>query len=170
MKVIIQFLIQGTKGVKEKMDKKKLAPILVLMMLSAVTAGAIVWTSMSFTSTGTFVARDQLGIYSEGTCTTPLTAVAWGDLHRSDVKVLELWVKNEGERETELRWSFVMTGSTLASWVLRYNGQVCPTADKIGNLAPGANFRLVLTLTCSGSEVLGNVLSITTTFTGNNLS
>lgn len=152
------------------MDKKRLVPILVLMMLSATVAGAAILVFKSFTATGTFVAISGLGLYSDAGCTTSLTPVAWGDLHRGDTKMVLVWIKNTGEGTITLSWDYTMTGSTTATWQLWdvTNTDFVPKGGSlVGSLAPGAVRQVRLDLACGPAEVFGNVLAITTTINGN---
>jgi len=136
-----------------------------LVMGSAV---AVTWITVSFTSTGTFVARDGLVLYSNVECTTVLAPVAWGDLHRGDVKGVTAYLKNTGEREVRVSWDYVMTGSSTASWTIMSTppGYATAKGGAIAFLAPGAVMQIQLTLTCGSGETIGSTLSIATTFSG----
>jgi len=121
------------------MDKKRLAPILVLMMLSAVTAGALVLITMSFSGGGQIVARHGLGIYSNPGATNPIQPVVLGNLYRGvSTDFLTFYVKNEGEVKVHLILTSVVnvngvpsTLSTLTYYDI--NGLPVPQGQIVGD-------------------------------------
>lgn len=154
-----------------ELDRKRFMPLLALVLLAGAAIGgsAVLWFTASYTSTGKFTALDYLGVYSNEGCTIKLTTHDFGSIHSGDVKTLNVWVKNEGERACALTWGFTSSGfgpGTL--WELTYMSIPTPPGGNLGaSVAPGTVLPMVFTLKAGSDVPIGTNISITTSFLAN---
>jgi hypothetical protein len=111
-------------------------------------------TSRTFSSSGTIQiqAPEGIGVYSDASCTSPLTSMSWGTLQPGGNQNLICYIKNEGSNPTTLsletsNWTPGTASNYLGlSW--NYDGNP---------ISPDASVQITLTL-----SVASNIEGITT--------
>ncbi len=130
--------------------------VMAVMLISSVAVAAASY-SKDLPGTGKIVsATPDLAFYSDSTCTTPVTALAWGDIIQGDQKVITVYVKNVGNKNI----ASINYATTLPADV----GTMTYNINSL-SLDKGASQPLTITLKASITGTTGDI-SPTITFTG----
>ena len=137
------------------------ALVLIAMALTVTTYGAIT-VSKNLSSTGSINVSANLGVYSDSTCTTTLSAIDWGTITPGSTVTKTVYVKNTGTR-TSLALSMSTSNWSPAS----ASTYMTISWNKQGTtLAPGAVTAATITLTASSSTVDITSFSVQISITG----
>jgi hypothetical protein len=130
------------------LDKKKLMPILALMILSATVAGAVVLVTRPILMTGTIIAVQNIQVYSDEACTTVFSSWTLGaTVKRGDVVVKDLWIKNTGDADIQITWTMLAplpTGVTMTATTSTGNWPTAITRPCTIGEAKKATFTLTI--------------------------
>jgi hypothetical protein len=140
------------------MRKATVGTLLAVATISiAMSAFGTLTTTQRISSTGS-ISAIGVGIYSDNTCTNPLTSISWGTLNPGSSINYTIYVKNTGNILATL-------SMTTANWnPPSASGYMTVTWNKEGyGLPAGTVVQAVLTLTVSSS--ITNVTSFSVDIT-----
>jgi len=148
------------------MALKKIRPaIIIALVITAlslvIVTAALLTTNQQVPATGTVTAIN-LGVYSDSSCTTPLTTISFGNVVPGNQATQTVYLKNTGNvAESTLTistntWSPSNAGTYLTlTWT--------PTSS---SLAVGASTSATLTLTATSTAGALSTFSFNVVFTG----
>jgi hypothetical protein len=141
----------------KKFFKTRLATIIITVLVVSLVSGVAVFAtsySKDLPSTGKIVsATPDLAFFSDVTCQTPVTNIAWGDIVQGDQKVVTIYVKNIGNKN--------MTAITYASSLTGDVGTMTYSTNQF-LLNKGASQQLTITLNTFVTGTLGDISPVIT--------
>jgi hypothetical protein len=126
----------------------KLSTIIFTIIAVALTAStaAVLSVNQNVSSSGTITTTPNIGVYSDGACTTSMTSISWGSITAGGTATQTIYVKNTGTSTITLSLS---TSNWSPSGASSY---ITASWNKDGTqLSAGQSVAATLTLTVSSS-------------------
>jgi hypothetical protein len=148
-----------------KMATKLIAVIAltVLALTIGTTTYAAISVNKNLSSSGSVTVSANLGVYSDSSCTTPLTTINWGTPTPGASVVRTVYIKNTGTG-VSLTLSMAPSNWTPSNANTYMTLTWSPTTS---TLAPGASTAATLTLTVSSGITDITDFSVQINITGN---